>query len=198
MRPNCNKTKNYPRNFRPAVFSENAEQMQDQRADQQRPEDRGKRHEHDEPRVFRLVPAKDHAEAAKWYRKAAEGGVVDAWNNLGVCYQNGHGVEQNYAEAAKCFRKAAERGIPAALTNLGVCYQNGRGVEKNYAEAAKCYRKAAEQGLAQAQSALGASYLFGFGVPKDRTEAAYWYCKAAAQGDPQARKMCRELNVKWE
>ena len=31
--------------------------------------------------------AKDHAEAAKWYRKAAEQNDVDAQYNLGICYE---------------------------------------------------------------------------------------------------------------
>ncbi len=35
---------------------------------------------------------KDHTEAAKWYRKAAEQNLADAQYNLGVCYEHGEGV----------------------------------------------------------------------------------------------------------
>lgn len=42
---------------------------------------------------------KDHAEAAKCFRKAAEQGDALAQNNLGVCYHKGEGVEKDYAEA---------------------------------------------------------------------------------------------------
>jgi hypothetical protein len=37
--------------------------------------------------------AQDDAEAAQWYRKAAEQGFADAQNMLGWMYQNGQGVE---------------------------------------------------------------------------------------------------------
>src|SRR5882757_7174894 len=35
---------------------------------------------------------KDHAEAAKWYRKAAEQNYAKAQHNLGFCYAHGEGV----------------------------------------------------------------------------------------------------------
>ncbi len=74
--------------------------------------------------------------------------------NLGVCYEFGRGVGQNYIEAAKWYRKAAEQENANAQFNLGVCYYNGHGVQLSYTEAAKWYRKAAEQGDEDAQRAL--------------------------------------------
>ena len=35
--------------------------------------------------------------AAEWYRKAAEGGYLDAMFNLGDFYRNGHGVPKDEA-----------------------------------------------------------------------------------------------------
>src|SRR5947208_17176563 len=35
---------------------------------------------------------KNHAEAAKWYRKAAEQNYAEAQDNLGVYYERGEGV----------------------------------------------------------------------------------------------------------
>jgi TPR repeat protein len=106
---------------------------------------------------------------------------------LGLYYEEGYGVPQDYIEAVKWYRKAAEQGDADAQCNLGYCYKNGRGVPPNYAEAAKWYRKAAEQGNAQAQYNLGGSYYNGQGVPKDYTEAVKWYLKAAEQGIAQAQ-----------
>jgi uncharacterized protein len=42
-----------------------------------------------------------YAEAAKWYRKAAEQECTLALNDLGVMYENGQGVAVDYVEAAK-------------------------------------------------------------------------------------------------
>ncbi len=38
----------------------------------------------------------DYALAVKWYRKAAAQGVVEAQHNLGVMYDRGQGVPQDY------------------------------------------------------------------------------------------------------
>ena len=87
----------------------------------------------------------DYAEAVKWYREAAEQGLVEAQYSLGECYSKGNGVEQDYADAVKWYRKAAEHGYAAAQYYLGECYADGKGVEHNIAEAVKWCRKAVEQ-----------------------------------------------------
>ena len=63
-------------------------------------------------------------------------------SNLGVCYYDGLGVEQDYVKAAELYRKAAEDNFGWAMRNLGECYEEGKGVEKNLDEAKRWYRKA--------------------------------------------------------
>jgi TPR repeat protein len=46
----------------------------------------------------------------KWYRLAAEQGINKAQYNLGIMYDDGQGVPQDYAEAVKWYRLAAEQG----------------------------------------------------------------------------------------
>ena len=75
----------------------------------------------------RCVP-QNYAEAAKWYRKAAEQGDALAQLSLGSLYEQGQGVPQNYAEAAKWYRKAAEQGDALAQLSLGSLYEQGQGV----------------------------------------------------------------------
>jgi hypothetical protein len=43
--------------------------------------------------------AQDFAQAAVWWRKAADQGHAEAMNNLGVLYNSGKGVPQSFAEA---------------------------------------------------------------------------------------------------
>ena len=90
---------------------------------------------------------KDHKEAVKWYRIAADQGYANGQCNLGYMYSNGYGVPQDKTEAVKWYRKAADQGQINAQFNLGLMYEKGNGVTKDYAEAVKWYRKAAEQGL---------------------------------------------------
>jgi len=96
----------------------------------------------------------DHAEAVRWYRKAAEQGHAVSQYNLGVMYANGQGVKQDHAEAVRWYRKAAEQGHTGGQCNLGGMYENGQGVKQDHAEAVRWYRKAAEQGLVYAVAAL--------------------------------------------
>ena len=113
---------------------------------------------------------------------AAEQGDAKVQYNLGVCYENGTGVEQDWHKAVKWWRKAAEQDLANAQYNLGVCYENGTGVEQGWREAVKWYRKAAEQGFANAQSNLGVCYENGKGVEEDPVRAVKWYRMAAEQG----------------
>ena len=68
------------------------------------------------------------AQAAAWYRKAADQGHAVAQYNLGVLYRDGEGVPKDLAQAVAWFRKAADQGNAAAQNNLGVLYANGEGV----------------------------------------------------------------------
>ena len=133
--------------------------------------------------------AQDYAEAARWYRKAAELGVTKAQFNLGVMYARGRGVALDYAESARWYRKAAEQGDVSAQFNLGVMYHQGQGVAQDYAEAIRWISKAAEQGDPNAQFNLGISYGQGQGVAQDYVKAHLWLNLAASQASGDNRRV---------
>ncbi len=62
--------------------------------------------------------SQNYAEAAEWYRKAADEGNANAQYSLGHMYQFEQGVRQDSREAANWFQKAAERGNSAARKRL--------------------------------------------------------------------------------
>ena len=82
----------------------------------------------------------------KWFRKAANQGNAHAQYNLGVMYNNGKGVTQDYKEAIKWHRKAANQGYVHAQNNLGTMYGNGQGVTQDYVLAHMWWNLAASQG----------------------------------------------------
>ena len=88
---------------------------------------------------------RDYAEAARWYRRAAEQGHPSAQFKLGVMYHKGEGVPQDYAEAVRWYRRATEQGYAGAQNNLGVMYEGGRGVPKDLVQAHKWYNLAASR-----------------------------------------------------
>ena len=57
-------------------------------------------------------------EAVKWYRMAADQGLVAAQYNLGLKYERGEGVGRDHGEAVKWFRKAADQGYGPAREML--------------------------------------------------------------------------------
>ena len=50
--------------------------------------------------------------------------------NLGVKYERGEGVKQDYKKAANFYQKAADQGNANAQANLAVLYIWGKGVGK--------------------------------------------------------------------
>ncbi len=129
-----------------------------------------------------------YATALRLLRPLAEQGQASAQYNLGLMFDNGQGVSQDYAAAMSWYLRAAEQGHAAAQNNLGLIFANGApGVPQNYATAMSWYRKSAEQGHAAAQYNLGAMYAQGQGVSQDYAAAASWYRKAAEQGNAMAQ-----------
>jgi TPR repeat protein len=131
------------------------------------------------------IGSKDYETARKLLLPLAERGNSDAQHNIGVFYDNGWGVEQDYAEAVKWYRKAVAQGNPGSQNSLGILYATGNGVAENQAEAVKLFRKAAGQGDAGAQCNLGVSYAGGHGVKQDPAAAYFWYSLCyLAHSDP--------------
>lgn len=125
----------------------------------------------------------NHAKAFEWYTKAAHQGHAGAQNNLGVMYDNGHGVRQDYQKAIEWYTKAAHQGIVGAQYNLGVMYYKGKGVSQDYHKAYEWYTKAANQGNVGAQYYLGViKNYFRQACGNWETEACYHYASLSQQG----------------
>ena len=62
--------------------------------------------------------ALDPKSAVEWFRKAADQNSPDAFYELGVCYENGEGVEKNLDEALTWYRKAVDGGFEGAQSSV--------------------------------------------------------------------------------
>ena len=76
----------------------------------------------------------------------AEQGNVKAQYNLGLMYDMGEGVLQDYKEAVRWYQLAAEQGYSSAQHNLGLLYFNGQGISQDHQEAVKWITLSADQG----------------------------------------------------
>ena len=125
-------------------------------------------------------------EAAKWYNRAAQAGVVPAMFRLGTFYEKGLSVKRDFDTARRYYVQAAERGNAKAMHNLAVLDADGGGKGADYKSAAQWFRKAADRGVADSQVNLGILYARGIGVEQNLAESFKWFSLAAAQGDADA------------
>ncbi|HEV7411056.1 MAG TPA: hypothetical protein VGO01_21450, partial [Bradyrhizobium sp.] len=106
------------------------------------------------------VPA-NYDEAAKWYDRAAQAGLVPAIFRLGTLYEKGLSVKKDIDIARRYYLQAAERGNAKAMHNLAVLDADGGGKGANYKSASQWFRKAADRGVADSQFNLGILYARG-------------------------------------
>ncbi|MFZ0826254.1 MAG: tetratricopeptide repeat protein [Verrucomicrobiia bacterium] len=94
----------------------------------------------------------DYAQAAEWYRKAAEQNHSLAQFNLGMMYAHGQGVRRDAAQSRAWYGKAAQQGDAGAQFHLGnSCHQASfsqtpEKAAESRIEAYKWFRLAAAQG----------------------------------------------------
>ena len=135
----------------------------------------------------RGVP-QNYEEAAKWYDRAAQAGVVPGMFRLGTLYEKGLGLKKDWEVARRYYMQAAERGNAKAMHNLAVLDADGGTRGANYKSASLWFRKAADRGVADSQFNLGILYARGIGVDQNLAESFKWFSLAAAQGDVDAGK----------
>ncbi len=128
----------------------------------------------------------DLAEAAKWYQRAADAGVVPADYRLASMYEKGSGLARDAAKAKALYLKAAGQGNASAMHNLAVMLASGRDGVPDFAEATKWFAKAAELGIRDSQFNLAVLYARGNGVSQDLEASYKWFAAAAREGDTDA------------
>ena len=127
---------------------------------------------------------RDPAEAARWYRLAADAGDRQATFALGLMLLTGApGVPKDRTGAATLFEKAAAQGHAGALYNLGVMAIEGDGSSQpDFAKAADFFRRSADAGDDDGAYSYGVLLRDGRGIPLDIAAAARWLKRAADGG----------------
>lgn len=131
------------------------------------------------------LQADDYPKAAKLFLPLAKNGDRIAQSTLGMLYDYGKGVPQDYRKAAKWYLLSIAQGTdgPQVPARLAWMYRFGKGVPQEPKESLKLYRMAEIQGDPSAFSALGDMYYEGEGTTQDFVEAAQWYRLAAEAGE---------------
>lgn len=134
-----------------------------------------------------------YLDAFKLWRELAQQGHGRAQYGLGLLFEEGLGLKQNYKQAAKWYALAVKQNVVPAFVNLGHLYAQGKSVEKDYAEAARLWLSAAEMGNPHAMYNLGVMYFTGSGGETDKVKAKYYFEKAAFNGVAEAQLQLSEM-----
>lgn len=148
-------------------------------------------------RIYYYAPAPylNVRQAVKLFRET--GGKVGASAlMMGVAYEEGKGLPQNFAEAVDWYRKAIALGQNEAYAYLGSAYLDGRGVPASEEEAVSLLQQGADKGDPRSQRRLAVLYTQGKGVPYDYEKALHWSLEAARGGDIQAMYLAAAMYEK--
>lgn len=100
----------------------------------------------------------NYSTAVTYFQKAADKGIVDAFNRLGFFYYNGLGVTKDESKAIDFFLQATKHNHIKAIFNLIYCYAHGKGVQQNRSKVIEYYKLAANLGNISAKKWLEWAY----------------------------------------
>jgi hypothetical protein len=95
--------------------------------------------------------------------------------NLGIFYQHGIGVKQDYEKSFNYIQLSAQQRYIIAIYELGMCYFNGKGTAVNPTDAFRLLHEAAIQRYPPAENSIGKCYQLGVGVDIHFETALEWY-----------------------
>lgn len=125
--------------------------------------------------------------AFKMLHACVEAGIIEAEYDIGHCFENGIGVQQDKKKAFQWYKKCAQKNNSASLHALGRCYFYGQcDQEINKKLAFDYFMKSAKLDNVNGEYAVGKCYYYGLGVKKDKCEALKWYNKSASRNDKRA------------
>ncbi len=120
---------------------------------------------------------KNYVKQVEWYKKSAEEGYDWGMSNLGMCYRDGAGVQEDQEQAIAWFKKAYELHGEAAgdaANGIGLIYNK----QGNHVKKLEWYKKSAEEGYDWGMYNVACCYRDGEGVQEDREQAIAWFKKA--------------------
>ena len=113
----------------------------------------------------------DYTKALELYHRAGNLGSAESYNNIGVAYDNGRGVEVDEKRAIHYFELAAMQGDSTARYNLGEMEEKAGNIER----ALKHYMIAVKDGDTQSLKQIQLFYSNGQASKEDYTKALQSY-----------------------
>ncbi len=132
------------------------------------------------------ICCRDEKDTTSLIEKAANQGNAAAQNRLGICYDNGKGVEQNQEKAVYWYKQAAKQGYDWGQKNLAQKYKDSTDNNK-INERKRLLQLSAEQDIGVAQYELALCYEQGKGTDQNNKAAFYWMKRAVDNNVEEAK-----------
>lgn len=146
----------------------------------------------------------DKTKAAYWWNEAASQNYTRAYNNLGIAYKDGIGVEIDLRKAVHYLKLGAEAGEDLAQRNYGDLFVDGVkikvGSHKETRKTSNDYYGSQKVRTYYDYATMDFITVYKIDVPdyetlivKDIEQAKYWWKKAAAQGNETAKERLQKI-----
>lgn len=117
---------------------------------------------------------KNYGVAKTYFDKGYVNNNAASYLFLGLIYENGLGVKEDFNKAYEHYNKSYHIGNYDAAYHIGYCYFYGLGVTKNIIQGYNWCKLAADYNYAQAMAELSNRYEKGLLVEQNEEQAAYW------------------------
>ena len=124
-----------------------------------------------------------HEEAARLLKLAANEDIPQAFHYLGILYEYGLGVPQDFKQARSHYHRAAENRYIESMYHLALMFAFGRGGEVDYRGAIVLLEAAGRADHAPSCYYMGVFKMYGYACEPNYDAAYNWFEKAAALDD---------------
>ena len=128
----------------------------------------------DKDKSGRILVNRSLAKGSEWLRRAAEGGLAEAQNTLGVRIGDGNGFDKNPRNALIWLKRAFRGADSCAAINIAITYRE----VGNFRRAVLWFRRSVSLGDDSARVQLGIHYYWGIGVRRNAAAATRCFRKA--------------------
>lgn len=149
----------------------------------------------------------DTVKAVYWWNEAAKQKYTPAYDNMGIAYETGEGVQKDIRKAIFYYKEGAENNNPYAQVNYGRLYRDGIKIKTgSHKEIRKKYGYYYHGDLAdkvreyyddKKGEHVTEYYVdvddYKWLIPQDIEKAKYWWRKAVAQGNLDAKELLEKV-----
>lgn len=144
----------------------------------------------------------DNSKAAYWWNEAAQQDYTKAYNNVGIAYKEGIGVNADLRLAIEWLKKGAEAGDDLAQRNYGDLFRDGVRIQVGSHKEQRTTTIYTDNRIKEYWDNTRAQYMYVYLedvadyevlIQQNIEQAKFWWKKSAAQGNKVAKERLQQI-----